>query len=314
MPSLKPAQHFARPKTGVGGRQQARAYVRVWNTIYTSINNTHNWALAAARYHARARNCIALMFVSVLAYALHIAIQMPNNDAVRAWLWPAAETIGLTIKTVEIQGYRQDSEIALKAAAHVETGMPIFLMDVQSVQARIAALPGVKMASVQTLLPNTVRILVEEREPFAIWQQRGERAVIDEDGEIITRAPDDRYRNLPMVVGQGADKAAIAFFAELDRYPEIRKRAKYAIYVAERRWNLTLSEGVDVKLPATGLREALADLDKIQREYNVADKDITTIDLRFSDRVIVRLSDSAAQHRQEQLKNRFGKKTNGKPA
>jgi len=59
--------------------------------------------------------------------------------------------------------------------------------------------------------------------------------------------------------------------------------------VGERRWNLRLANGVEVRLPEEGAEAALAELVRLERENNVLARDIKAIDLRFPDRFIVKL-------------------------
>jgi cell division protein FtsQ len=74
------------------------------------------------------------------------------------------------------------------------------------------------------------------------------------------------------------------------------------VLVGERRWNLRLKNGMDVRLPESDMATALERLVALDREKNLITRDIVTIDLRLADRVTVRLSDAAAQARIEALK------------
>jgi cell division protein FtsQ len=62
-----------------------------------------------------------------------------------------------------------------------------------------------------------------------------------------------------------------------------------AVLVAGRRWDLHLEEGVTVKLPEKGIRQALAQLVKLDAEHGLLSRDVTVVDLRLPDRVTVRL-------------------------
>ena len=62
-----------------------------------------------------------------------------------------------------------------------------------------------------------------------------------------------------------------------------------AVLVAGRRWDLHLDNGVTVKLPEKGVREALAQLVKLNSEKQLLARDVVVIDLRLPDRVTVRL-------------------------
>ena len=59
------------------------------------------------------------------------------------------------------------------------------------------------------------------------------------------------------MVGRGAETRAKDFLALLDRYPAIRDQVRASVLVAERRWNLQLKNGIDVRLPETDVEQAL---------------------------------------------------------
>jgi cell division protein FtsQ len=113
---------------------------------------------------------------------------------------------------------------------------------------------------------------------------------------------------LPLLVGKGAERAGYDFIAILDRYPDIRNLLRASIFVAERRWNLRLTNGLDVRLPETGVEQALERLVALDREKKLLSRDITSVDLRLPDRVTVRLSDAVAQAREEAVKDKKKKK------
>ena len=73
------------------------------------------------------------------------------------------------------------------------------------------------------------------------------------------------------------------------------------VLVSERRWNLKLNNGVDVKLPETDPAAAAASLARLQREGRIIEKDIVAIDMRMPGRAIARLSEDAANARAEAL-------------
>ena len=81
--------------------------------------------------------------------------------------------------------------------------------------------------------------------------------------------------------------------------------------MAERRWNLRLTNGIDVRLPETNVAAALDRLVELDRDKKLLSRDITMVDLRLPDRVTVRLSDAAAPARDEALKATKKKKKGG---
>ncbi len=69
-----------------------------------------------------------------------------------------------------------------------------------------------------------------------------------------------------------------------------------------------MKNGIDVRLPDTNIEQALETLTRFDREKSLLTRDIVAIDLRLPDRLTVRLSDTAAQAREETFKKTTKKK------
>jgi cell division protein FtsQ len=70
-----------------------------------------------------------------------------------------------------------------------------------------------------------------------------------------------------------------------------------------------MDNGLDVRLPELGAKDAVRRLVALDRDQKIMDKDVLALDLRMPDRVVVRLSEEAAAARGEALKK---KPTRGK--
>ena len=79
------------------------------------------------------------------------------------------------------------------------------------------------------------------------------------DGAPIDEVSDGRYADLPFVVGEGANERVREFVALLDAMDELKPRVEAGVLIDQRRWNLRLKSGVDVKLPETDPEAAIAD-------------------------------------------------------
>ncbi len=89
---------------------------------------------------------------------------------------------------------------------------------------------------------------------------------------------------------------------------------KAAIFVGERRWNLRLKDGLDIRLPEYDVGNALAALSKLDREEKLFSRDIVAVDMRLPDRLIVQLSEEAGKARDELFKDKKTKKKAGDSA
>ena len=173
---------------------------------------------------------------------------------------------------------------------------------VASLRERLKANPWIAEATVLKLYPGRLQIDIVERTAFALWQQGGRFSVIADDGTVLEPYVAQRFLSLPLVVGKGAEARARDFLALLARYPQVKAVTKAAIFIGERRWNLRLKDGLDIRLPETDVANALAALSRLDREDHLFSRDIVAIDMRLPDRLTVQLSEDAAKAREEQFR------------
>jgi cell division protein FtsQ len=266
------------------------------------------WRLARG---AGASAAVVLVFASVFYGAVrgdHLPAVLAQLKDVRDVLANAA---GLRIEHLSIAGRRQLSEPDILSAAELTGRASLLFLDVDRARSRLKASPWIAEASVRKVYPDRLQIEIEEREAFALWQKDGRISVIARDGTVLGPLIDRRFAALPLVVGPGAEKKAKDFLALLDRYPNIRSEVRASILVANRRWNLKLKNGIDVRLAEAAAEQGLATLAALDRDKQILTRDITAVDLRLPDRVTVRLSDSAAQARDEAIKGKKAKRKGG---
>jgi len=219
-----------------------------------------------------------------------------------------ANAAGFRIVSVALAGQHHISREAVLAAAGVTDTTSLLFLDVEQTRERLKTNPWIADATVLKLYPGELQIGIREREAFALWQKDGRVSVIADDGTVLEPYVAPRLIELPLVVGRGAETRAKEFLALLDRYPDLRASVRATVLVGERRWNLRLKNGIDVRLPETDIAPALERLVALDKEKNLTTRDIVAIDLRLPDRVTVRLSEAAAQARIDAAKDKAKKK------
>jgi cell division protein FtsQ len=225
-----------------------------------------------------------------------------------------ANSAGFRITEVAINGRKQLSQDEVLAIGGVNGRSSLLFLDATILRDRLKANPWIADATILKLYPGRLQIDIVERTAFALWQQDGRLAVIAEDGAVLEPYVSRRFVTLPLVVGKGADTRARDFLALLDRYPQVRSVTKAAILVGERRWNLRLNDGLDIRLPENDVGNALAMLSKLDKEDRLFSRDITAVDMRLPDRLTVQLSEDAAKAREELFKDKKPKKKPGDSA
>jgi cell division protein FtsQ len=161
-------------------------------------------------------------------------------------------------------------------------------------RAGVKELPWVAEATVRKLYPHTLSVTVDERQPFALWQEGGEVSLIDREGTAIVAFEEERFAHLPLVVGAGANREAAPFLGALADHAHRALRGRAAVLVAERRWDLVLDDDLVVKLPERGAYEAMAELVELDRREAVLSREVTIVDLRLPDRLILHVPDRTA--------------------
>jgi cell division protein FtsQ len=205
-----------------------------------------------------------------------------------------ARALGFGVDVVTVSGATHMSEARLLSIAGISAKNSLPFFDVAAARARLEADPLVKQASVRKLFPNQIVVEIVERTPYAVWQKDGQVHAIAVDGAPIDDVRDGRYAGLPFVVGDGANTRASEFTMLLDAMEELRPRVEAGVLIGQRRWNLRLKSGIDIKLPEDDPKAAVAMLLRLQRQSRILDRDALALDFRAPDRVFVRMSEEAA--------------------
>ena len=252
---------------------------------------------------------LALFFAAVGVYGATRGGELQRFNVVLHDLGDAAaNAAGFDLEAVEVSGARQITRDEVLAAAGITPTTSLLLLDAEATRAQLKQNPWIAEATVRKLYPGRLEISIEERVAFAIWQRSGQLSVIARDGTVIGADARALLRDYPLVVGMGASTRAADFLALVARVPEIQSELAAAVLVAERRWNIRLKNGVDVRLPEENAEAALTKLVAFDRETRILSRDVAVIDLRIADRITVRPSDEASQARAAALKVRMPKR------
>jgi cell division protein FtsQ len=253
-----------------------------------------------------------LFLLATLAYGIVVGDRIPAivgglKDARDA----AANAAGFRIASIALSGERHVSRDEILSSAGVTGTTSLLFFDVDEARDRLKSNPWIADATVLKLYPDRLQIGIKEREAFALWQQAGRVSVIAGDGTVLEPYVNGRLIRLPLVVGLGAAVRAKEFLARLDRYPDLRDQVRASVLISERRWNLRLRNGLDIRLPETDVEQSLVTLAALDKDKKLLSRDIVAIDLRLPDRVTVRLSEAAAALRAEALKEKKPAKKGG---
>jgi cell division protein FtsQ len=241
-----------------------------------------------ARRRARAaRLAYALMLIAVTGAGVHVA-----------WRW-AHVAAYFKVAAVEVEGTSRVTPDRIVQAAGVRPGTPLWQVDTTDVAARVEALPEIRRARVVRELPNRLRVVVEERRPFTLVHA-GRLHWLDDEGRPLGEARQAVSPPVPVISGLSDDElstmrtapgpraqAAITLLRTL-----LRSGGSLASQISEidmsRRDGPVLYtiEGVEVHLGSDDWDARLARLEGVLAR--VAKEDVSAVDLRFRDQVVLR--------------------------
>jgi cell division protein FtsQ len=300
------------PQSGPGPRAAASGLFR--HAFSRSVHHNaaaHRWIAWLERRRPRGFGLSATA-VLLIGAAVFGVVKGGHGDDVLGALSDvrnaAANSVGFRITSVAISGRKQLTQDEVLAIGGVNGRSSLLFLNAAATRDKLKADPWIADATVQKLYPGRLQIDITERAPYALWQENGRVSVIAEDGTVLEPYVARRFVKLPLVVGKGAETRAKDFLNLLARYPQVRSAVKAVVFVGERRWNLRLADGIDVRLPEADVEKALATLSKMDKETGLFSRDITAIDMRLPDRLTVRLSESAAKARDELMKDKKSKK------
>jgi len=118
-------------------------------------------------------------------------------------LWALVRSSALDVDHIEVVGVAAPGADAARAAAGIDTGDPLFAVDLAGARHGIEALPWVQAARVIRSFPNRVEIQVTERTPAAVVARpTGGFALLDATGRVLSDQP-ERPPALPELAGAG---------------------------------------------------------------------------------------------------------------
>jgi cell division protein FtsQ len=235
-----------------------------------------------------------LLAVSAGAYWFrHSAIPSEVEQRYAKAVADLGTAAGFRLQRITVDGRVFTPREDLLAALDLSLGEPMLEIDPAALKQRIEKLGWVRSAAVDRRLPGEIHIQLTEAVPAAIWQSSGHFQVIDRAGHLIGEAAPKNFVQLPVLAGDRAPQHADALFTMLAAEPDLASRVRAAVWVGDRRWNLRFDNGVDVKLPADSPQAAWSMLAKLEREQRLLARDITVIDMRLPDRLVVRMGPAA---------------------
>lgn len=210
--------------------------------------------------------------------------------------------LGFRLADVVVEGRARTDKVQILKILELERGKPLLSINLSEAKEKLEEISWVNAVCVERRFPDTLFIRISEKEPVAIWQNQAKTYLVDRDGELVEIHDVHKYQGLLLVTGEQAPRYVGSLVALLDKFPEIKLRVTAATHLRSSRWDIKLDGKVDVKLPEKEPDHALSYLLELENHHHLMEREVTTIDMRFPDQLILRLTPEAARK-----KNNTGK-------
>lgn len=210
--------------------------------------------------------------------------------------------LGFKIDDIVITGRDKTAKQDILNALQLSRETNILNLDLRDLQQKVEQLPWVRHAVVKRrFFPNIIQIDIRERQVQSIWQLDHKFRPIDGEGNVIEAdyTPD---HPILLIVGEGAPENITALMKSITDDQNIYERIKVANYISGRRWNIVLDDvenGITIKLPEKHIDEAWKKLLKLNTTQGLLKRKLTIIDLRFPNKVIVKLGKMTPEERKK---------------
>ena len=212
-------------------------------------------------------------------------------------LVPHALAKWTTIQHVSISGVKYMKRGEILSLLDLLPESSLSTIDPTRLEQRIEMHPRIAAASVGRALPHTLAVVIQEREPAAAFQHAGGQLFLDQEGVVLSIAPDDEVPELPIFSGLSAIKL-------LEGDPTTREQARFGVTVAKllqeqfaETFHLDFREPSEIVAMTKNMAFLVnQDIHQAWKQYLALEPTIQAglptepyeIDLRYSDKVIVR--------------------------
>ena len=198
------------------------------------------------------------------------------------------------VRMMTIEGASPVVDKGLRAMLPVELPASSFDIDLVKLRERVLKLDAVQSVDLRIKPGGVLSAVVTERVPAVLWRHARGIELLDKTGHRVASVTAREVRgDLPIISGEGADRAAPEALALIDAAGPLLPRMRGLVRMGERRWDMVLDRDQRILLPAENPVQALEALLALNTADDLLARDLTAIDLRDPARLVLRLSPHA---------------------
>ena len=183
---------------------------------------------------------------------------------------------------IEVRGLPDRLDQQVEEQANIEFPISIFHVDQELLQEQISNIKEIESFAIDPQGGGNLVINATQANPVAIWKNDGKYKLITKSGRTVAGVfhPGEEP-GLPLVAGDGANKAAGEIPFLLNISSALRDRMEGLIRVGERRWDIMMKNGTLIMLPEQDPVGALQQVMSWEEGHSITSRRISRIDMRI---------------------------------
>ena len=187
------------------------------------------------------------------------------------------------LKKIKIENNLVINKITLIKELDALMGMSLFTINKKKIEEIMLNFNFISGIKIKKIYPNTIKIIISEKKPVAIFYEKKKKFYISANSELIDYKYYNLYKNLPSVVGDSHKFKNIYNELNLINFP--LNEIKFYYYFAIDRWDIQLKDSRLIKLPNKDYKKSIGNFLQIMDNKNF--KNYKIFDYRIKDQLIL---------------------------
>ncbi len=144
----------------------------------------------------------------------------------------------------------------------------LFFLNNSQIESYLKKENFIESFSIKKVYPNTLKLVIVEKKPIAILQNKNEKFYISDKGDLINFEFIDSYKDLPIVFGNGYNFYSL--YSKLLKLKFPINMIKSFYYFESGRWDLIMRNDKVIKLPIKDYLSSLKNfmISKNNKKFN----------------------------------------------
>jgi len=197
------------------------------------------------------------------------------------------------VSEICVTGNRHLTDEELRSLSGVQVQTSLLALSGTAVSRQLLKSPWIRSVNVRKQFPETLSLVINEAEPFALLDMKGRLFLVDEKGTLLEELRDNPVPFLPVIAGDPFQQKegfseALSLAKVMNEKGFTAERDQIEI-IADRPEELTvIMDGTRVKIGSGDYEQKLERLITLEEEVRNRGIPVEYIDLRFANRAVVK--------------------------